>query len=303
MLVSAIMPTRNRHRFVEQAVACFRMQDWPDRELVIVDDGEPVGHLVDGTPRVTYVHLGDRARRTIGEKRNFACQLARGEVIVHWDDDDWSAPTRMSEQVRLLRQSGRPATGYNTLPFAWDELQRAWLYLGPRGYALGTSLCYLRAYWAAHRFEHIQIGEDNRFIEGLGDRIITDAGQSIVARIHDGSTSNSKNTELLAATWTGGAGEAWKEINYQSLALSGYPVAHDDSTPQTVRSEPKNEHIGAMQDCRGGGIPVAQPGEHHAGTVDAPGRIPSGSGAGVGAERRVLRGRRERRNESSGGWA
>jgi hypothetical protein len=28
-------------------------------------------------------------RSTIGYKRNVACQVARGDIVVQWDDDDW----------------------------------------------------------------------------------------------------------------------------------------------------------------------------------------------------------------------
>lgn len=36
---------------------------------------------------------------TIGEKRNFAVEQARGSVILQWDDDDYYGPTRLREQV------------------------------------------------------------------------------------------------------------------------------------------------------------------------------------------------------------
>src|SRR5207249_9398199 len=38
-LVTCIMPTHNRRRFVPQAVRCFLRQDYPNLELLIVDDG------------------------------------------------------------------------------------------------------------------------------------------------------------------------------------------------------------------------------------------------------------------------
>jgi len=46
---------------------------------------------------VRYFHLTER--KTIGEKRNIAVSNALGEVIVHWDDDDFFRAHRISSQV------------------------------------------------------------------------------------------------------------------------------------------------------------------------------------------------------------
>src|ERR1035438_3066901 len=102
-IVSAIMPTYNRRDFVRQAIEYFNRQDYPAvaRELIVVDDGEQsVADLATGVDNIRYFRL---ARRTsVGAKRNFACAQAHGDVIVHWDDDDWSAPHRISAQVGAL---------------------------------------------------------------------------------------------------------------------------------------------------------------------------------------------------------
>jgi hypothetical protein len=100
-LVSCLMPTRDRPDFVERAVAYFLRQDYPNRELVVVDDGcEPVRDRVEGAPGVTYVRLAGDA--STGSKRNVAGEVARGEVLVCWDDDDWYGPGRLSAQARPL---------------------------------------------------------------------------------------------------------------------------------------------------------------------------------------------------------
>src|SRR5690349_11912252 len=100
-LVSCTMPTRNRRRFVSQAISYFLRQDYRPRELIVVDDGEDaVGDLVPSDDQVRYVRLEQRL--SLGAKRNLACGLARGELIAHWDDDDWSAPHRLSAQVEQL---------------------------------------------------------------------------------------------------------------------------------------------------------------------------------------------------------
>ncbi|MGH2522710.1 MAG: glycosyltransferase, partial [Anaerolineales bacterium] len=100
-LVSCIMPTCGRTAFVLQSIHYFQRQDYPTRELIIVDDGaeDLAGQLPDD-PRIRYVRLPPG--RSIGAKRNRACELAGGSLIAHWDDDDWYAPGRLSAQAAPL---------------------------------------------------------------------------------------------------------------------------------------------------------------------------------------------------------
>jgi glycosyltransferase involved in cell wall biosynthesis len=86
-LVSCIMPTCDRRRFLPAAIRYFLRQDFPNKELVIVDDGvDAVGDLASADARIRYVRLSRRA--TVGAKRNLACEHAAGDLIAHWDDDD-----------------------------------------------------------------------------------------------------------------------------------------------------------------------------------------------------------------------
>jgi len=100
LLVSAIMPTCNRPQYIEQAIRCFLAQTYPHKELVIVDDGDSIKHLVPTRPDILYESSWPPLR--IGPKRNLACGLASGDIIAHWDDDDWSAPDRIEQQLRML---------------------------------------------------------------------------------------------------------------------------------------------------------------------------------------------------------
>jgi glycosyltransferase involved in cell wall biosynthesis len=109
-LVSCIMPTYNRPEFVPQALEHFYAQDYPNKELIIVDDGEDsVEELVAGFPDVNYIRLN--TRHSIGAKRNVACRYARGEIIAHWDDDDWYSSDRLRYQAAPLIEGEADITG------------------------------------------------------------------------------------------------------------------------------------------------------------------------------------------------
>ena len=101
-LVTAIMPTRQRPEFALQAVGYFLAQDYPNKELVVLEDGAASlpGRLPDD-PRIRYI-AADKAR-SIGSLRNEACRLARGDIVAHWDDDDWHGPERLTRQVAAIR--------------------------------------------------------------------------------------------------------------------------------------------------------------------------------------------------------
>src|SRR6266567_7684949 len=92
-LVSCIMPTANRRQFARQAITYFQRQDYPSKELLILDDGQDcIQDLMPEDAAIRYTRL--TGKRSLGMKRNLACEMARGDLILHWDDDDWMAPNR-----------------------------------------------------------------------------------------------------------------------------------------------------------------------------------------------------------------
>jgi glycosyltransferase involved in cell wall biosynthesis len=132
-LVSCIMPTCNRRAFVPQAIQYFLRQDYADRELIVVDDGtDAVMDLIPPDTRIRYVQLGKK--QALGPKRNLACQEARGETVVHWDDDDWMANWRLSYQVTNLLKERADICGLDK-PLYYDPASdQAWQYVYPKGH-------------------------------------------------------------------------------------------------------------------------------------------------------------------------
>ena len=192
-LVSCIMPTYNRPHFVPQAISYFLRQDYPNRELLILDDGEErVAGVVPSDPRIRYIALAGRL--VLGTKRNRACDLAAGDIIAHWDDDDWMAPRRLSYQVRTLLEAGADLCGAPRQIYYDPVRDRAWLYQsmgGRQRYVAGNTLCYRRTYWQANPFPEIQVGEDTRFIWGPHARnlVATPDCDYYVGLLHANNTS------------------------------------------------------------------------------------------------------------------
>jgi hypothetical protein len=190
--VSAIMPTADRRRFVPAAVAQFLAQGREDAELVILDDGsDKVADLIPSDARIRYFR--EEGRRVLGDKRNRLCELARGQIIIHWDDDDWHAPDRIERQLAALDASGADLVGLERIAFLADDGGRAWDYRwGGRGrWVYGATMAYRRALWERRRFASIRAGEDTRFVlDARGARIQAMADTDwMVARVHGGNTS------------------------------------------------------------------------------------------------------------------
>jgi len=101
-LVSVIVPTYQRSLFLAHALQQIRSQDYPNIEIVVVDDSpEPsISSSVVEQYGIVFIRLTER--KSIGEKRNIAVSHANGDVIVHWDDDDFFRRHRISSQVQPI---------------------------------------------------------------------------------------------------------------------------------------------------------------------------------------------------------
>ncbi len=192
-LVTCIMPTYDRRPFVPMAIELFLRQDYPNRELIILDDGrDPVRDLVPNNKRIRYLRLPERL--SIGAKRNLGGQEARGPLLVSWDDDVWVAPWRLSYQVAALIEYGADVVGLDNILHYDPFTQRAWHAARPAGnlpWMPGSTFCYTRAFWQTNPFPDTQPGEDIRFLRRLPAAKIVplSANTWLVDIIHGGNVS------------------------------------------------------------------------------------------------------------------
>jgi glycosyltransferase involved in cell wall biosynthesis len=118
--VCAIMLTRDRPELAKRAIECFGKQTYKNKRLYILDQSFHRLYAIGTTesePGVFYDHC-TQAHFTIGSLRNAAiAQAGTADIIVHFDDDDWSHPNRIAEQVVLLQATGADCVGYNEMLF------------------------------------------------------------------------------------------------------------------------------------------------------------------------------------------
>ena len=102
-LVTVYMPTKNRRQLVERAANSVLNQDYPNIELIIVDDAS-TDNTAEWLAAFSELHANVRyfSRDVSGgpcAARNMAIREAQGEFITGLDDDDEFLPHRISSLV------------------------------------------------------------------------------------------------------------------------------------------------------------------------------------------------------------
>lgn len=103
-MVSVIVTTYNRRRFLREAILSVLKQDYRDRELIVVDDGSTDGSHkeIEDLP-VAYIW---KENGGISSSRNKGIEMARGEYIAFLDVDDLWKKNKLSVQIPQMTAQG-----------------------------------------------------------------------------------------------------------------------------------------------------------------------------------------------------
>lgn len=94
-MISVILPTYNREKFIEDCIASVLNQTYTDFELLVIDDGskdstvEIVERLMNNDRRIK---LFKASHKGVSSARNLAIENAKGEYIFFIDSDDYIHP-------------------------------------------------------------------------------------------------------------------------------------------------------------------------------------------------------------------
>ncbi|HSJ07811.1 MAG TPA: glycosyltransferase [Longimicrobiales bacterium] len=102
--VSVVMAVFDGEKYVAESVASILAQDFPDFELIIIDDGSTDGtrDIVAAFDDPRIVLHANPANIGLAASLNRGLGVARGEFIARQDADDVSAPTRLARQVEFM---------------------------------------------------------------------------------------------------------------------------------------------------------------------------------------------------------
>lgn len=196
--ISIIVPTRDRSDLLPKIIECYKNQTWENKELLILDDSSGgdsrIQHLRDANASIRIYHSNDRL--SIGRKRNQLIEHSEGDIIAHFDDDDYYAPEYIETLAKALLESdanlvklagwfcyheasntlGYWDTTRNDIPntiFAGTERIRITTnkFTNQQNYSFlngyGFSYLYRKACWQKSQFKDINHGEDSAFFEEI----------------------------------------------------------------------------------------------------------------------------------------
>jgi hypothetical protein len=136
--VSVVIPTYNRQKLVQEAIASVLRQTYADYEVIVVDDGSTddtglvLNQLYGPTIRYFYQdNQGESAARNLGIGR------ARGEYVAFLDSDDLWHPKKLEHQVDAFELS-KDAGMISTQAY-WINYEGLRLRLLPHGHDLPGS--------------------------------------------------------------------------------------------------------------------------------------------------------------------
>jgi glycosyltransferase involved in cell wall biosynthesis len=115
-LVSVIVPAYNCGRFVAEAVESALYQDYPAKEVIVVNDGSTDDTLIRLTRFGSAIRVISQKNAGPPAARNTGLREAQGSYIALLDADDVWLPGKLSAQVNYLENHAEVGTVYT----AWQ---------------------------------------------------------------------------------------------------------------------------------------------------------------------------------------
>lgn len=203
--VSVLTPTYNRVHYIKRLVECYKAQKYPKEsmEWIILDDGQEscktlLEQETQGIPNIRYYYLEEKLN--IGAKRNMLNGLAKGDIILCMDDDDYYSPERVSHVVESFRTHPTiNLAGSSQLYIYYVDSQEIFK-LGPYGpnHATNGTLAYRKSYAKTHTYdEDVIYAEEKSFLEEyINPMIQLDPLKVMLVMSHDENTFNKDSLRI-----------------------------------------------------------------------------------------------------------
>ena len=119
-MVTVIIPTFKRARFIERAVESVVNQTYKDIEIIVVDDNNPdsddrkeMEYKMEKYKNIpNFKYIKHEKNKNGAAARNTGLKVAKGEYVTFLDDDDYFAKERIEKLVKFLDKNKQYQIAY-----------------------------------------------------------------------------------------------------------------------------------------------------------------------------------------------
>jgi len=101
-LVSVVIPTHNREKYIEQAILSVINQSYKNIEIIVVDDGSICNYAQSICQKYLNCSYFFKQNGGLSSARNFGIDKAKGEFIAFLDDDDFWDLHKITKQIEAF---------------------------------------------------------------------------------------------------------------------------------------------------------------------------------------------------------
>ena len=195
--VTIITLLSGRRKFLPLLKACVSAQTYPSEciEWVVIDDGdEDLSALFNG-PSELYIRCNKPLN--IGRKRQYACDIASGEFLFFFDDDDLHFPHRIERCVEKLQKLGARMVAGNTEMYLADAASEEVIKVGPhhKNHATAATMVFRKEFLKHSSFRPSdRSGEEMHFLMNWTIPVVQlHPGDTIVALSHNENTVSKRH--------------------------------------------------------------------------------------------------------------
>ena len=195
--VSIVTLLADRRHFIPLLRKCVELQTYPKDKIewIIVDDGQGAAREEFDAPNEVYFRLNKKF--ALGRKRQLACDVASGEFIFFFDDDDLHFPHRIERGVSRLRKTGSKMIAGNSALLLADVKSEDVIQSGPfdKNHATAGTFAFRKEYMKHSSFRMSDTaGEEVHFLKNWSIPMIQMHPQdSIIALSHADNTVSKEN--------------------------------------------------------------------------------------------------------------
>lgn len=126
-IVTIIMATYNRAHFIAETLLSIQEQTFLEWECLIIDDGgtdntlEVIAPILEQDTRFKFIKRPEKYRKGLPGCRNYGLDLAKGNFIIFFDDDDIVHPDNLKTCMSLFTTNDIDFCHYQKAAFEEDK--------------------------------------------------------------------------------------------------------------------------------------------------------------------------------------